>query len=672
MDTTFYCFGPFRLYPSEQLLLRGQEPIALAPKTFEVLLALVAGNGSLMSRDSLMQAIWPRGYVEEINLTVNVSLLRKALGTLADGSAYILTVPKRGYRFNAPVTRESGDFSATAALPHTDAAAAVDTAALAEAGHAVPIEAPPGLPLPPTPPRAKPRTTPGLLRRAALLMLALGALASGAIWLVHPRGGRDAAAPTASIAIRSLAVLPFELISDRTDEAYLGLGLTDALITRLSGQGAVRIRPIAAVRRYAGSRDPTAAGTELHVDAVLDGTIQRVAGQTRVSVRLLRVDSGAMLWTDTFDSPPETVFALEDSISQRLSAALALELSADEQQRLSYHTTHSSDAYDLYTQARVRLGSRNIASMRTSLDLFQQAIRADPGYAAAYAGLADAYILTGTWSSAFPDPHTDMREAKRVAEKALLLNRASPEAHTSLAYLRLSHDWDWDGAEREFKRALDLNPAYLNAHLWYAHELVALGRMDDAYAEDQAALDLDPGDLIANDEMAWYDLYARHYAAAIAQATRTIAIDPDYPRAHHVLGLAYLYAGAYDKACREFSGNVTRSHGSPVALAHLARCHAAAHRSAAARAILAMLEREAGQRYTSPVEIAAVHAALGDRAAALHWLDTACNDRAGELIYLNVDPAFDPLRDQPQFRTIVARVNPAALATLPPGTAPRP
>lgn len=666
MDATFYCFGPFRLYPSEQLLLRGQEPIPLAPKTFEVLQALVAGDGGLMTRDALMQAVWPRGYVEEINLTVNISLLRKALGRLADGSAYIVTVPKRGYRFNAPVTRESGNPAPLAALaapqPEANAQAPVHAFDLIESGSAAHTESAANAL---TFPRNDRRTRAGLLRWAPLMVLAIAAL-GGALWFVHSRGARDADSPMASIAIRSLAVLPFGLISGQPDDTYLGLGMTDALITRLSGQSAMKVRTTAAVRRYAGSRDPAAAGAELQVDAVLDGTIQRIAGQTRVSVRLLRVDTGTMVWTDTFDAPPEAVFALEDSISQRLSAALALELTADEQQRLSYRTTHSSAAYDLYTKARVRLGSHDIASMRTSLDLFQQAIRADPNYAAAYAGLADAYILTGTWGNSFPDPRITAPQARQAAEKALVLNQASPEAHTSLAYLRLTHDWDWQGAEQEFKRALDLNPTYVNAHLWYAHELVALGRLDEAYAESRAALDLDPGDIMTNEEMAWYHLYARQYAAAITQATKAVGIDPDRTRAHHVLGLAYLYTGAYDKACSEFSTNVTLSHGSPVAFAHLARCHAAAHRTSAARAILATLEREAKNRYASPVEIAAVHAALGDRDAALRWLDTACSERAGALIYLNVDPAFDRLRDQPGFQAIVARltlISPAPLST---------
>lgn len=672
MDATFYCFGPFRLYPSEQLLLHGREPIALAPKTFEVLLALVASDGALMTRDTLMQMVWPRGYVEEINLTVNVSLLRKALGTLPDGTGYIATVPKRGYRFKAPVTLASAE------IPADLAPAAAPPEARADAVIAAENPVNPGSAVPCAPPRtaiASPllrKGWPSAALRWSLLTLVTFAALSGSIWYVQPRVAPSAGSPAAALAIHTLAVLPFELISDHVDDAYLGLGITDALITRLSGQGALKIRPFRAVRRYAGSKDPAQAGAELHVEAVLDGTIQRFAEQTRVSVRLLRIDTGKIVWTESFDAQPEAAFALEDAISQRLSAALALELTADEQLRLSRSATHSRDAHDLYTKARVQLNSRNIASMRTSLDLFQQAIRADPDYAAAYAGLAHAYILTGTYSNNFPDPRIAAPRAKEAAEKAVTLDQASPEAHASLGYLRLTYDWDWIGAEQEFRHALDLNPADVHAHLWYAHELVALGRMDEARAESEVALDLAPDDSMTNELMAWYQLYEHQYAEAIAQATKTLHIDPDFARARHVLGLAYLYSGAYDKACHAFSTNLTQSHGNAVALAHLARCQAAAHRPSEARAILAGLEQQPISRYASPAEIATVHAALGDTDAALRWLDTACSERAGALIYLNVDPAFDSLRDEARFQAIVARVNLTRPPVRPPTHSPAP
>lgn len=649
MDATFYRFGPFRLFPSEQLLLREEEAVALPPKAFEVLLALAANAGHLMTRDALMQLVWPRGFVEEINLTVNVSLLRKQLGRLPDGSGYIVTVPKRGYRFRAPVTQESVDDDHDFALAPVqadapdEAPAELATAVLSAPAPLVQIA------------RGRRRGHPWILAATAVLAIA-AALAGAWRFALPPTPAPKPAAAAVNAPIHALAVLPFGLISDDPRDQYLSLGLADAVITRLSGLGKVRIRPIGAVRRYADSRDPTAAGSELKVDVVLDGTIQRHAGQTRVNVRLTRVDGGGTLWTDSFDASG-TAFALEDAISQRLFAALTLELSADEQRRLSSRPTQSTDAYDLYLRARVQLNGHSADAVRASRKLFAQAIQADPNYAAAYAGLADAYVLADAWGGDLPDPRLSAPRAKEAAERALALDETSPEAHTSLAWLRLTWDWDWPGAEREFQRALDLNPGYVNAHRWYAHELMALGRAEAAYAHSQAALELAPTDVTANAQMAWHQLFARRYPAAIAQAQRALEFDPDYTPAQRVLGLAYLHAGGYDEACAEFQREAQHSREDLTALAYLARCHAAAHRVAQARGILVRLEREAAHRYVSAAAIAAIHAALGDREAALHWLERACDEHASALIYLNVDPVFDPLREEPRFQAIVARVN---------------
>lgn len=323
MDATFYRFGPFRLYPSEQLLLREQEVVALPPKAFEVLLALVASEGHLMTRDALMRLVWPRGFVEEINLTVNISLLRKLLGRLPDGSAYIVTIPRRGYRFRAPVTHEASEPGSAILLPASGIDAAFDAPAALDAPRPTQdfVATPPRPPLLIRSPRR-----PRIMATRLAAMVALAAIALAGAWWSATQRTRDVAPVTLELAIRTLAVLPFELISDDAPEQALGLGLADALITRLGGQDKLRIRSLGAVRRYAGTGDPLAAGRELEVDAVLDGTIQHLAGQTRVSVRLIQVDSGAILWTDTFDAPGGTPFVLEDSISQSLAVALSLEL----------------------------------------------------------------------------------------------------------------------------------------------------------------------------------------------------------------------------------------------------------------------------------------------------------------------------------------------------------
>jgi Tfp pilus assembly protein PilF len=373
-------------------------------------------------------------------------------------------------------------------------------------------------------------------------------------------------------------------------------------------------------------------------------------------VQLLQVASGRTLWTGSFDEASETSFALEDAISQRMAKDLLLNLSEQEQQKLAAPHTRNGAAYDLYTQGRVLLNARSVAATQASIGLFQQAIRADPNYAAAYAGLADAYILAGSYGNSFLSPSVAAPKAEESVTRALELDESSAEAHTSLAYLRLTYDWNWLAAEAEFRRAIELNPRYGDAHHWYSHELLALERVDESHRQSEQALALDPTGVLMNEHMAWHHLFARQYFVAIAQAEKAVEIDPNFVQAHRVLGLAYLYSGDGDRACPEFATGVSLSHEDPIALAYLARCYALTHKQAQAREIVASLESAATERYISAAEIAAVHAALGDKAIALRWLGRACDERAGALIYLNIDPVFDAMRDDPAFQRIVERV----------------
>ena len=652
LDDPHYSFGPFRLYPSEQLLLREGTPIPLSPKAFEVLVALVSCHGHLITREMLMKKVWPDSFVEETNLTVNISLLRKMLGDLPDGRPCIATVPKRGYRFDGQVTihpeRNGPSASAVSFVPSAEGSLAVaDTNNDAQTPGCDDVQAPEVA----TSPAAKPRRKRLIAIFAALTILVIAtALFVGITIYRHQSSGIAA-------SVHTLAVLPFESVGANPDDQYLGLGLTDALITRLGKLTQIVVRPIGAVRAFAKSADPLAAGRQLDVQAVLDGTVQRVGDRTHVAVHLQRINDGKVLWSESFDEQNSSVFQIEDSISQRLAEALTLHLSRDEQQHLATPGTPNSQAYELYTQGRFYWNKRSVESVQKSIDLFRQAIDIDPGYAAAWSGLADSWILAGSYGNSFLAPQVAMPKAKEAAEKALSLDDSSAEAHTSLAYIHLTWDWDYPAAEREFRRALQINPAYVNAHHWYAHELVALGRIPEAHEESETALGLDPTDVVVNEHMAWHHLMAREYDRSIPQAIKAIELDPTFVQAHRVLALDYLYTGRSREACDEFEKGVDLSHGDPVARAYLARCYALTHREADSRKILSTLEVASTERYISAAEIAAVYAALKDSAAALKWLDKACDERASSLVYLNADRIWDPLRSNPGFQLDLKRVN---------------
>jgi DNA-binding winged helix-turn-helix (wHTH) protein/TolB-like protein/Flp pilus assembly protein TadD len=652
LGTAQYEFGPFRLEPSEHRLLREDTPIALAPKAFELLVALIANHGRLLTRETLMQTVWPDSFVEETNLTVNISLLRKTLGNMPSGQPWIATIPKRGYRFDGAVTIIAA-CDAFGAKPAPVQAVEASIAAMSGNGSGVAVEAPP--------PEQAIKLAAGDERRRPRWMLALGGVAvaalvaAAAILLYRSHRSSQLA------SVHTIAVLPFEPASNGGSDQYLGVGLTDAVITRLGRLPQIAVRPIGAVRNFDKSSNPVDVGRQLNVQAVLDGTVQRVGDRTQVAVRLERVSDGNVLWSERFEEQNSSDFQIEDAISQRLAKALTLQLSPDQERQLATPATPSSEAYDLYIEGRYYWNKRTVESVQKSVELFQRATKIDSKYAAAWSGLADAFILAGSYGNSFLAPSVAMPMAKDAAQRALALDDTSAEAHTSLAYIDLM-GWDFAGAEREFKRAIAINPGYVNAHHWYSHELIALGRVAESHEESETALGLDPVDVVINEHMAWHHMMAREYDRSIPQARKAVEIDPSFVQAHRVLALDLLYTGKLPEACAEFEKGVQLSHGDPVATAYLARCYAVSHREPEARKMLADLVQASSERYISAGEIAAVYASLNDTQSALKWLDKACDEHAGALIYLNADRVWDPLRGNPKFQADVRRVGLAPMA----------
>jgi len=616
-----YEFGPFRLHPAEHLLLRGNKPVPLAPEAFRILVMLVEQSGRLVRNGDLMKKVWPDSFLEEANLTVTISALRRALGRRADGEEFISIVPRFGYRFNAAVRElEAGEQGQFAGGGSWGRAGGLGSRCLRG----------------------------GVIAAAVLLALVV---ILGILWW------RRRSPPAALSAPRSIAVLPFRSLGSSPDQEYLGLGLPDALITRLGSLPQIVVRPTASVRAYtAGGVDALAAGRQLKVTSVLDGTVQRSGDRIRVTVRLLSVPDGAQLWSDTFDEKFTDMFAVEDSVAQKVAEALSLELSAEDQQRLSKRYTGNSDAYQLYLKGRYFWNKRTPAGVGESVDYFERALQADPRYALAYTGLADSYLLQGSSGYSVLRPREAMAKAKESAERALAIDTTLAEAHTSLAYSKLIYDWDWPGAEREFRQALDLNPSDTTTLHWYSHYLTAMGRHDESIAVAKRALEINPVDLSLNEHLAWVYLMARQYDRAVEQCRKTLEMDSNFALAHRRLGEAYLYQGQYADAIAEFQKGLELSGGAVVYQGLLGQAYASSGRRAEARQALEDLEKLSREKYVSPAAIATIDTGLGDRNQAFHWLDRALDERCDTLAYAKVDPSFDSLRTDRRWSGLLKRL----------------
>ena len=616
-DRAVFEFGPFRLDTTEAVLLRDGRPVPLTLKAYETLVALIRDNGHVVSKEDLLKAVWPDTFVEEGNLSHNIWTLRKALGE-TEHEKYIETVPRRGYRFTASVR----------VVPRPEPEAPSSE---------TPVEA----------------STGARLRWRALMLAGLLLLAVIAVLVSSKSRARTPPiAGEAPGAIRSLAVLPFKPVGSDVGEASLELGMADALIVRLSNIRQLDVRPTRAVAGYTRrDKSPVEIGRELKVDAVLDGTIQKDGDRVRVTVQLVSVNGGKPIWGDRFDEPWTDIFALQDRVSERAVRALTVQLSVEERQRLTKRYTDNAAAYELYLRGRYFWNKRTDESLLKGIRYFEQAIELDPGYALAYAGLAESYVLL-PWYGGRP-PREAFDKARAAALKALALDDQLAEAHTALAYVAERYDWDWAGAERSYKRALELHPNYSTAHQWYAEYLVQVARLDEAIAEMSRALQLDPLSLIINTELANVYLHARRYETAATQARTAQAIDPVFLPAHIALGRCYTLMGRYREADAEFRRAVAIDPDSGWAWSHVAHNLAKWGRTAEARAIVARLVDPSRGAPVAPDLLAMIYTGLGENDVALHWLRASCERRDTGIAWIKVHPDLDSLRGDPRFAGIV-------------------
>jgi len=653
-----YEFGPFVVDESRRRLLRGGETVPLTRKEFETLLMLVRGGGSLVTKNELMEAVWPDTHVEEGNLAVHISGLRRKLGRREDGEPYIETETGRGYRFNALI-REVENFDLVIRKRTRSHIVTHEIEEEGEGATSGPHSPAPYLVSPVNQSATLPVTaaaTPAPWRnsrRGALVVATIVVVAS--VTVVAYIASRERTGPERGVATtKTLAVLPFTLLNGAADDEYLGMGMTDALITRLSNVRQVTVRPTSAVRRFAGTgRNVAEAGRQLSVESVLEGSIQKSGDRVRVTAQLVRASDGATLWAGTFDEPLTNALALEDAISEQLAGALALNLTGNERALLARRQTQNADAYQLYLKGRHFWSKRTAEGLHTAIQNFRQAIDEDPGYAQAYAGLADCYAVLSYYTST-PASET-FPLARAAAQKALELDNRLAEPYATLGLIDETQ-MDWPVAESEFRRALTLSPNYATAHHWYGFYLSNMGRHDEAIREISKAEELDPLSAQIRTDVATILLVARRYDEAGAQVQKVLRTDPDFAEAHLVLSQTYLQTGEYDKALEEIRQGVKLSGDRPVTVGLLGYAYAMAGRRDEAREALARLRATPEQERASRCYIAAIDSALGEKKQALDTLELAYRERS-DSCGLKVSPLFDSLRSDPSYQALLRQAN---------------
>ncbi len=652
MSDMFYSFGPFRIDPRRRTLWREGKIVSLAPKAFEMLLLLVENEGRVLEKQELMGHLWPGSIVEEANLSQTVYLLRRALSEGSDGRQYIETMPKRGYRFAAeivesldersesitPGTAEAGSFDAAYPDNHSGRLS-IDSNIEEESGAF--------------------RNQPGAVHSRALSHraiwiagIAASLVVSVAVYLwISRQSSKTGPAGT----VHSMAVLPFKSIGADGDDNYLGLGMADALITRLSSVNEIVIQPTGAIRKYDDENEhPLEVGRELAVDAVLEGTLQKTTDRLRVTLRLHDVRDGRTLWSGKFDENFTDIFTVQDSISDQIVAALALNLTREMRGLMLKRYTDNAEAYELYLKGRYLWNRRTAEGLQKAIGYFDQAVGIYPNYALAWTGLADCYNLLSLYD--LSPPRESIGKARAAAMKALELDNSLAEAHASLGWIKWVYDWDWSGAEREFKQAIELRSSYVTAHYWYGTCLAQRGEFEAAMAELRRAQRLDPLSLVTQIHLGWARFYQGQYDEAIAEYRKAMDLDPNFPWARFYLGQAYEQKRMYPEAIEELKKAVDLSSNSTGFLAALGHAYGESGMRDEAEKILRRLVDHSKRHYVSPYSIALVHAGLGNTDQAFASLQKAIEARSTRLVRLNVEPRFEKLRYDPRFTELVQRV----------------
>lgn len=576
--TGHYVFGPFYLDGDGRRLLNQGRPLHLTTKVFDILLLLVQNHGEVVEKEVFMKEVWLNSFVEESNLTVCISMLRKALGEGRSEVKYIKTVAGRGYRFVVNV-REAH-----------------------EPQH----------------------------------------LASG-----KPGGERGE-------VISSLAVLPLVNASHDPNMEYLSDGITESLINNLAQILQLSVIASNVVFRYKGkTEDPQRVGQELNVPAVMAGRVSLLADRLAISVELIDVADGHQIWGERYARQMSDIFLVQEEIAREISKGLRLRLNAEERGRLSKRYTENTEAFHLYLKGRHAWNKRTEEGLRRSIEYFKRAVGVDPNYALAYAGLADSYYRMSSYG--LTPLQESILDIETAAHKALAIDPMLAEPHATLGALKAFRLWDWSEGERELKLAIELDPNYAYAHLWYAIFLRTQGWVDESLAELRRAQELDPLSVTFNTAIAAHFYFTRQYDQAISQLQETLELDSNNHIVHFVLGRVYEQMGMSAQALAHCENAVRYSGSDPETLGYLGYMLAKLGEGARARELIAQLKSLSEHKYFEAHAVGYIHLGLGEIDQAFEWFEKSYQERSTWLLILNLDPWLDGLRSDPRFISLLRR-----------------
>ena len=634
----FYEFGSLRLDTTACILYRDGVELPLQPRLLKTLIVLVENSNAVVEREMLINAVWGETVVEEGGLKRNISMLRKALG---DESRFIETLPKRGYRFTAEVKEAWEDLAAAPNSPRRELV--LERRADLQITHEEEIAY--GSTEMVKSPRSvlRPR-----LWLPAVLLVAMG-VSGIALWQQSRTNTRSVA------GIKSIAVLPLKTFAESTDDRALSLGFADALITSLGRVNQVRVISINAVSRYADvQKEPWEIGKELGVDTIFDGTMQKANGKLRVTLRMLLTRDGKQVWSASFDENEGEIFHLQDAMATQAAKALALNLQLQDAKR----QTENRDAYQAYLRGRFFFDKRTPKDFDKAAAEFARAIALDPNYALPYTGLADVYAMQANNKNG--EERDALYEKSRTsATRALELDEGLAEAHTSLGWVKRVHDWDWAGSEREFRRALELNPNDVNAHQWYALLLATLGRLDEALAEIEQAQELAPlAKIVVQNNFAIHQ-YRHEFDALPALAQQVVSLDESPTVDARTLSIAYLKTGNYAKAIEVVEAYQATREGR-ISNGYLAANQAVAYtrmgQIARSREMLDYLEQQAKTDSEWEFRLAMADADLGRAEEAIKHIQRCFTFHDDRLVWLRVEPCFDSLRGDARFQELLRKM----------------
>jgi TolB-like protein/DNA-binding winged helix-turn-helix (wHTH) protein/Tfp pilus assembly protein PilF len=623
--------------------------LRLPEQPFQVLVVLLENPGEIITREELRNRLWPGDTFVDFDHGLNnaVMRLREVLGDSSENPRFVETIPRRGYRFIAPVVGPGPAFP----VPTT-------TDSDAESGLA-PIEATPQLV-----PRAASEATSqpaSIRRRPSTTRLAIWItpiLVVAGLLLVGFRYSRVNANKISPARNKSLIVLPIENLSGDKGQEYFADGMTDDLIASLAKIRSLRVISRSTAMAYKGTRKPLSQiASELNVDAVFEGTVLRVGNRVRITAELVQVSTDRHLWAETYESQMGDILALQNRVSSAIVNEIRINLTPEEQERLARNPAVAPEGYENYLKGRYYWNKRSDENLTRAIGYFEQATHQDPQYALAYAGLSDCYAIIsaeifGTMPAAEAAP-----KAKGAALRALEIDPKLSEAETSLATVKFNYDWDWSGAAAGFAKSIHDNPSYATAYQRYSLYLMAMGRPEDSMEQINRARELDPLSISINFSLGWRFYMARQYDRAIQQLRNTLEMDPSYELPHLVLGLSYAQKRDFGLAIPELRKAVELSHGTPLMTSALANAYARSGNKAEAERLLADLISESKRQYVSPYYFAVLYVGLGKPEEAIDWLEKAFADRSNGMVFLKVEPELDDLRSNPRFVALQQKLN---------------